>query len=194
MFTNVTYQIVNSINWWSNIFLGIQVLGSFLIAFFTIRYSQYLQEKKEFDNAMIWLATEGVFLQDLLKGLKNTIDEDIKEINALPDTKNISGCFFPDVTLNSLNFFISKGYFGLFTTDQIGYFLKLRLDVTQLKHNFDSYAQLNSVVSQITAENYNTQKMDTFVKIKTTIDEFNQHWSAYEILKYPKTFRQYFWP
>lgn len=194
MFANVTSQIFESIDWWSNISLTIQLLGSFLIAFFTIRYSQYLQDKKEFEGAMIWLTTEGIYLQNLLTPVSILIDEKIKEIDDHPNEKRIELFFFPDIKLNSLNFIMSKGYFRLFTQDYVENLFGIITYVNQLNYNYNSYNQINSMASQITIENYNKQKLDTFKTMRANIDSYNRHWNAHKISKYPKTFQQYFWP
>jgi hypothetical protein len=194
MLENVTCQIVNSSDWWNYISLLVQLLGllgSLIIAFFTVQYTQYLREKREYNAVMVWFLSEGFHLVNLLVPLKDVVNEKIQKINAHPNEKNIEIMFFPDCTLNSFNSIISKGYFKLLKDDYIKNLIKIQLDTNQIKFYFDSFTLLNSMASEVTIENFNAQQRGALTNMLSSIDTFVQDMHGPLIIDYPKTFIQW---
>jgi hypothetical protein len=183
--------ILNSIDLWKNLSLAIQLLGSFCIAYFTIQYTQYLQRKREFNSAMMWLLTEGILLTNSLAPVKRNLENVIARIDSQTQSKNIDIIYFPDVALNSLNYIVSKGYFALFTVDYMKKMIQLKSDVSQLKYHCDSYYQLNLMAPNATIENFNQQKRDELRSMCDCIDQIIRDWESHQMVSYPRTFLQW---
>lgn len=194
VFENYMSITLSSIDLWKNSFLAIQLLGSFCIAYFTVQYTQYLQRKREFDNAMMWLFTEGFLLKSSLESTKTRVEEMIARIDPESNSKNIEIIFLPSPVLNSLDYTISKGYFAFFTKEYMELLLKLKSDITELKFYFDSYNQLNCMAPNATFENFNQQKRFELTSICNSIEKFSRDWETHYIFTYPRTFIQWLFP
>jgi hypothetical protein len=186
MIENVTYcQISDSINWF-------QLIGSFLIAFFiaffTIHYSQYIRDKREFEATMNWFLIEITHLNELLNRLvKTSVDEQIKKMELQPDKKELIITFFPDCSLNSYNFIMSKGYFSLLLDgNYIEKMTTINLHALQLKYLQSSFSQLTSM--GINVSNYNEQKKIVLKAISEEIDIFDKESKSFKAPKYPRKF------
>nr|WP_319375220.1 hypothetical protein [uncultured Methanoregula sp.] len=199
MLENVTCQISDSGNWWNYVSLIISLLGSFAIAYFTIHFTQYLREKKEFETSMLWFGREGSYLKDWLNALKIAIDKSVEEMKLDPDNVVIDSLRFPDLSLNSYDHIASKGYIELLEKEPLEKncflnIIKIKEDVLNLKDYQNSYNQLWMLSSLIgktpgfSISHYNEMKRIIFDDISKKIDEYVMDYSAYKPPKYPKWF------
>ncbi|MGB8220526.1 MAG: hypothetical protein WCE46_09110 [Methanoregula sp.] len=197
MLENITCQIVtsqfsDSSNWWNNISLTIQLLGSFVIALIILLITQYLTEKSEFESTMNWFITEGDYLRSIISPKIDPIEENINTLDALPpDRKDIRIFDFPDFKLDSLDFIISKGYFQFFSEIDSTYLIQIKMVLARLQYNKNSYDLLNSKSSQLTPENFKTQQRTLLKGIQERMDYFVYLWDQprikSRIKKYPKS-------
>jgi len=193
MLENITCQISESNYWFNTFSFTFQLIGSFLIAYFTVQYTHYLREKREFESAIDWFIVEGSFLRGFMDSLKITVNQNIKKMDKVSDKKNLEIIYFPDFSINSIDFFISKGYVILIKREYSEQIIKIKLDVLTLKYNHYCYVQLLSIAPQITAENYNEQMRSVLTNINENIDRFNTDWDNRGIFQYPKTFLASIW-
>ncbi|MFA4824574.1 MAG: hypothetical protein WC593_05380 [Methanoregula sp.] len=187
----VTSQFSDSSNWWNNISLTIQLLGSFVIALCILLITQYLTKKSEFESTMNWFITEGDYLSSIISPKIDSIEENLKTLDALPpDRKDIRIFDFPDFKLDSLDFIISKGYFQFFSEMDSTYLIQIKMVLAKLQYNKNSYDLLNSKSSQLTAENFKIQQRTLLEGTQKLMDHFVWLWNQprikSRIKKYPK--------
>jgi len=202
MLENVTCQISDLGNWLSNIASFITIFSpviAFFIAFFTVKYDHYHQERQDFEDSMLWFGREGSYLKDWLNALKIAINQSVEEMKLDPDNVVIDSLRFPNFSLNSYDHIASKGYIELLEKEPLEKncflnIIKIKEDVLNLKDYQNSYNQLwmlSSLIGKTPGFNiahYNKMKRIIFDDISKKIDEYVTDYSAYKPPKYPKRF------
>ncbi|MFA4860211.1 hypothetical protein [Methanoregula sp.] len=161
-----------AINWLSNFSLLFQLICSFLIAFFTISYSLYLREKRDFEAAIAcFLAETGFFQTCVETDLKPSIISHIKKIKSHPDERTFGLMQFPSISFSSIEFLLTHGYILQLGQDNFDTLITLKYQLAKLEYQKSGYfLLLNYPERPLTTVEFNNGSYYMLIAMKDLLD------------------------
>ena len=94
------------------------VLSSFIIAYFTVVFTEIYREKKDYETLVAWFKIDLVNLDYQLSSLKTSLENEIMKLKKNPSVVSFYALDFPSITFIPYNQFIARGYWRLLSPDE----------------------------------------------------------------------------
>lgn len=181
------------INWTCTFSFFFQLFFSFLIAFFTISYSSYLRERREFEAAVVSILAEFDFFETCVKtDLKPAIISHIEKLETHPDDSAFAIMQFPSVSFSSIDFLFSRGNIPQLGLDNFQTLITLKYQIRKLDYQRDIYFLLiNHPKGPLTTAELNKHSLDMLKNMKNLLDAIDVTFQQFKPPKYSLTFWQY---
>jgi hypothetical protein len=182
-----------AIDWLSTFSFFFQLFCSFLIAFFTISYSLYLREKREFEAAVVSFLAEFEFFETCVNtDLKPAVISQIEKLESHPDESAFAIMQFPSISFSSIDFLFSRGNIPQLGLVNFQTLISLKYQITKLDYQKDVYFLLiKHPNGPLTTVELNKYSLDMLKSMKKLLDAIDVPFQQFKPPKYSLSFRQY---
>jgi len=152
-------------------------IGSFIIAYFTIVFTQAFRERRDFEENIDLLLYELAELYTRLKELRRDIIETRSLVSFQQDSKRLDVLNFPNFSLNNIDIILSKKY--LLSKDEWDKIFLFKNNSYDLAHLQSYYERVHYNPHGLSAQLFNEGKLQLLKNMIEIIDDFNKNFDNF---------------